>query len=107
MIPQDAGVDAHFEMVRSERGVAVSAFVEADTPRPLRWRLVVSSRTNGGTSNVTQGGATDGRSAAPVGVVTVSPNSQGLVTLSVYDGDRMVHEETADIAPEPRGPGES
>ncbi len=97
MIPAD-GVDAHFEMVRSERGVAVSAYVAADTPRELRWRLVVSSRTSGGTSNVSQGGSTDGRSSGPVGVVTVSPDSQGAVTLSVYDGERMVHEETADLA---------
>ena len=96
MIPAD-DVDAHFEMVRSERGVAVSAYVAADTPRELRWRLVVSSRTSGGTSNVSQGGSTDGRSSGPVGVVTVSPDSRGVVTLSVYDGERVVHEETADI----------
>ncbi len=98
MIQSDAGVDAHFEMARSERGVAVSAFVVADAPRPLRWTLVVSARTGGGTSNVTQGGSTNGQSDGPVGVVTMSPNSQGQVTLAVYDGERMVHEETASIA---------
>lgn len=86
----NADVDAHLQMIQQDRGLAIHAFVAADPGRTLRWRLVVASRSAGGTSNVSQGGTTDGASDQPVGVVGLSPNSQGSVTLSVFDGEREV-----------------
>lgn len=89
----DADIQAQLQLMDTARGVEVRAFVTSAAPKPLRWRLIIESRSAGGTSNVTQGGATDGGGAAPVGAVTVTRGSEGAVTLLVYDGDQEVARE--------------
>ncbi len=86
----DVDINAHLQLAETARGVEVRAFVASEPLRPLRWRLVIESRSAGGSSNVTQGGATSGERSDPVGVVAVSRGSTGSATLIVYDGDREV-----------------
>lgn len=93
----DADVNAQLQLAETARGVEVRAFVAADEPRPLRWKLVVESRSAGGTSNVSQGGSTDGERTDAVGAVTVTAGSQGTVTLVVYDGEQEVARDTASL----------
>lgn len=94
----DSGVDAHVDLVRDARGIEVRAFVTAAPPRRLRWQLVTAARNAGGTSNVSQSGTTQGVSDNAVTVNVVSPNSQGSVILTVFDGDIEVARETVDLA---------
>lgn len=75
--------------MRQAHGVEVRAFVAAAPARPLRWRLETIARSSGGTSTVSQSGSTEG-SAGPVSVTVVSPDSRGVVTLFVYEGDAEV-----------------
>jgi hypothetical protein len=89
----DADIQAQLQLMNTERGVEVRAFVTSAAPKSLRWRLIVESRSSGGSSNVSQGGATDGGGLAPVSAVTVSRGSQGAATLVVYDGDQEVARE--------------
>jgi hypothetical protein len=95
----DPDVVAQLDLTRTEQTLAVSAFVAAAPPRPLRWRLIVQSRGPGGTSNVTQGGTTSGAANEQVGTTTVSANSSGAVTLLVYDGEREVASDTVSFSP--------
>jgi hypothetical protein len=75
----------------------VRAFVASAPARPLRWRLVIESRSAGGVSNVSQGGSTQGDRTDPVGAVTVTAGSEGSATLIVYDGEREVARDTAPL----------
>jgi hypothetical protein len=93
----DTGVDAHLDMVRQGEAMAIRAYVASAPPRRLRWKLVTISRSAGGTSDVSQSGTTDGTSDIPVSVTSVSPNSQGSVVLTVYDGDLEVAREAVEL----------
>ena len=86
----DPSVAAHLEISPAAKGLAVAAYVVPVSERPLRWRLIVTSKSAGGTSNVSQGGIVRGHSDAPVGTVTVSRDSTGSVTLVVLDGAQEV-----------------
>jgi hypothetical protein len=98
----DTPPDARLELHHLDRGLTISAWVAAAPPRPLRWRLELSSRSGGGTSTVSQSGlaaAGDG----PVGSVAVSPGSRGTATLKVYDGDREVASDELSFDDGPAG----
>ena len=86
----DPSVNAHLDLTREPGGIEVRAFVAAAPVRPLRWRLETVSRSAGGTSNVSQSGATLGSSDQPVSVTVVSPSSTGTVTLTVFDGEAEI-----------------
>lgn len=97
----DIGVDFHLDIVRQDRVLSVSAYVAAEPSRTLTWRLVASSRTPGGTSEIVQSGVTDGRRSEPVGTIAMSPDSQGCVILTIMENAREVGREMRDLsAPE-------
>lgn len=100
----DAPVTAHLEIAQAPQGLAVSAFVSAAPVPALRWRLNLTSTNPGGTSNVTQGGAVSGDAAKPLGSVTISPNSQGTVTLTVLDGEREVARDVVKFGADAKTP---
>lgn len=78
-------------------GVLIEAHVAAEPPRPLTWRLTVSSVGPGGSSSIVQGGRTDGSRAQPVG--TVSLNASGRAHLQVFEGEQLVGETTKTFEP--------
>lgn len=86
----DAHIDAHLELVRVPQGLSVSAYVISEKPRDLRWRLDMKSQNSGGRSNVSQGGRSSGASDARVAHVLINSDSQGTVTLLVYEGETAV-----------------
>lgn len=90
-------VEAQLQGVHEGRALVVRAFVAAGSPRPLRWRLITSSRSAGGVSDVTQSGTTQGLAGQPVSIVTLSPGSRGTVVLVVLDGPRELARDTLQI----------
>lgn len=93
----DIGVEAHLEMTRHDQATSIRAYVAAASARPLRWQLTTTSRTAGGTSNVTQSGRTEGQTDRPVSEVSVSSMSEGTVVLIVFDGEKEVTREVLDL----------
>lgn len=96
----DTGVDFHLDVERQAGRLAISAYVAADTPRSLAWRLVAVSRTSGGTSEVVQSGTTDGRRSGPVGAIAVSPQSQGCVVLTISENGREIGRQARSVGPD-------
>lgn len=93
----EPGIDTHLELLRDTRGIEVRAYVAAAPLRPLRWRLETLARSSGGTSSVSQSGTIQGGSDRPISVTSVSPNSEGTVILTIYDGATEVAREQAVI----------
>ena len=93
----DAGVAFHLDIVRQAQAVSISVYVAADTSRALTWKLVASSRTRGGTSEIVQSGVTDGQRTDPVGTIAVSPDSRGCVVLTVLENAREIGREVREI----------
>lgn len=93
----DVGVDYHLDIVRRDESVSVSAYVAAEPSRALTWRLAASSRTRGGTSEIVQSGATDGRRSDPVGTISMSPDSQGCIVLTVLENAREIGREVREL----------
>ena len=77
--------------------VVIEARVAAEPPRPLTWRLAVQTRSQGGASNTTQAGSTDGANPNPLSTVTV--NGAGVAELQVFEGERLVARERQDFGP--------
>lgn len=84
----DAGVDFHMDLERQAGRLSISAYVAADTPRVLTWRLSAVSQTAGGRSEVVQSGTTDGLRRGAVGSIAMLAQSQGCVVLTVSEGGR-------------------
>lgn len=86
----DPQIAAHIELVQAADKLSASAFVRGAPDRPLRWRFEATSRSRGGSSTVSQGGRIDEARSAPVGVLALTPGSDGTAVLSIYDGDTEV-----------------
>ena len=96
----DAGVDFHMDLERQAGRLSISAYVAADTPRALTWRLVAVSRTAGGRSEVVQSGTTDGLRQGAVGSIGMLAQSQGCVILTVSEGGREIGRKAQAIGPD-------
>lgn len=95
----DPGIDAHLELMRENDRISVRAYVAEAPPRLLRWTLETVSNSEGGTSRVSQSGHVHGGSGQPVAATSVSPESRGIVTFSIFDGVREVAREETVLAP--------
>lgn len=77
----------HGDLLRME------VHVTSANPRPLQWTLKVNSRSPGGTSSVSQGGTTDGRSGQALASMAVNRTAAGEAVLVVRDGGQVVAEK--------------